>query len=369
MRGGNNLKKNSTHLTIDTFMMDAATNTTTATANSGRLAAEEDAGTAAVEDQLIEGERLVCSKYNKILAMKDGKGSCHEHGKRKRCEFLGCENFAQRKGLCLTHGKALHGYDRKKCTTPGCSTNAVMGGHCKAHGGKRLCMIEGCGRSLFQEKMCRFHYRATKGKSGSDWEPSITRVMGMVGWEVVEYLGINKNRGEIHVDCGWDDVFAISGVCQSWREAYIDYLNWIKPKIGLMPTLGFSERKLNVYGFLSYLAEDDRFRSATTIYVPCGKAERLLYRDVKARCRAMTKLIHRSWLMVNGDVEYGREGQGRHQCYCVYKHDKEYIEGETTWIKYAWDGKYEKVHEQQLVQLEQLVPRRRRTKPTNFYRG
>ncbi len=67
-----------------------------------------------------------------------------------------------------------------------------MGGHCKAHGGKCLCMIEGCCRSLFQEKICHFHYRATKGKSGSDWEPSITRVMGMVGLEVVEYLGIKK---------------------------------------------------------------------------------------------------------------------------------------------------------------------------------
>jgi hypothetical protein len=36
--------------------------------------------------------------------------------------------------------------------------------------------------------------------------------MGMVGLEVVEYLGINKNRGEIHVDYRWNDVFAISGV-------------------------------------------------------------------------------------------------------------------------------------------------------------
>ena len=52
------------------------------------------------------------------------------------------------------------------------------------------------------------------------------------------------------------------------------------------------------------------------------------------------KLAH-----VNGDVEYVREGQGRHQCYHVYKHDKEYIKGETDLIKYAWDGKYEKVQE------------------------
>jgi hypothetical protein len=66
------------------------------------------------------------------------------------------------------------------------------------------------------------------------------------------------------------------------EKASNDYLNWIKPKIGLLPTVQFSDMKLNVDGFLSYLAEDDRFRSATTIYVPCGIVERLLYRDVKA---------------------------------------------------------------------------------------
>jgi hypothetical protein len=191
----------------------------------------------------------------------------------------------------------------------------------------------------------------------------------MVGCEVLACLGMTKHNGEISVDCQWDDVFAITGVCQSWREASIDYLNWIKPKLGLMPSQGFAERKLNVDGFLSYLAEDDRFRSATTIYVPCGRVDKLFYGDVKAICPAMTKLIHKTWLMVNGNVEYVREGKGRHQCYRVYKHDKQYIEGETAWIRYAWDGKYQKVQEQQLVQLEQLVPLRRQTKPTNFYRG
>ena len=68
-------------------------------------------------------------------------------------------------------------------------------------------------------------------------------------------------------------MFAISGDCHSWREAYIDYLKWIKPRIELMPTLGFSNRKLNVdHGFLSYLAEDNsRFRSATTIMFHVGE--------------------------------------------------------------------------------------------------
>ena len=69
----------------------------------------------------------------------------------------------------------------------------------------------------------------------------------------------------------------------------------------------------------------------------------------------MTKLIHRTWLLVNGNV-------------WVYKHDKEYIAGETAWIKYTWDdGKYEKVDEEQLAQ--ELVQGKRKTKRTNFYRG
>ena len=90
------------------------------------------------------------------------------------------------------------------------------------------------------------------------------------------------------------------------REAYIEFENWIKPKIGMMPTWGYSARRLNVDGFLSYLAADERFRSAFTIYVPCGRADKLFHGDVKAICPAMTKLMHRTWLMVNGNV--------RHQC-------------------------------------------------------
>ena len=63
---------------------------------------------------------------------------------------------------------------------------------------------------------------------------------------------------------------------------------------------GFADRKLNVDGFLDYLSQDERFALAETIYVPCGTADKLLYGDVKARFPAMTKLIHRTWLLVNG---------------------------------------------------------------------
>jgi hypothetical protein len=331
-----------------------------------RLAAEEEA--ARGEAEQIEGERvsnIFCSKDGcNMKAMKDGRGLCHVHGIRKKCSHQDCKNMAQKGGLCVRHG-----YKKKTCATPGCNNNAVKSGVCITHGAKRSCMFAGCGKNIFKAKKCRFHYRCSLCNSEFDWDPSITRVMGMLGFEVLEYLGMAKNNGEICAIDRWDYVFAIAGVCTSWRAASLDYLNWIKPKIGLMPTQGFCERKLNVSGFLSYLEQDDRFWSATTVYVPCGKADRLYYRDVKAICPAMTTLIHRTWLMMNGNLEYVLEGQGRHPCYRVYKHDKEYIQGETAWIKYSWDGKYEKFQEEHLVQLEHLVLQERQPKRTNLDRG
>jgi hypothetical protein len=66
---------------------------------------------------------------------------------------------------------------------------------------------------------------------------------------------------------------------------------------------GFCERTLNVRGFLSYLDQNDGFRLATTIYVPCENANQSYYRDVKAICPAMTALVHKTWIMMNGNVE------------------------------------------------------------------
>ena len=85
-----------------------------------------------------------------------------------------------------------------------------------------------------------------------------------------------------------------------------------------MPSQGLAERKLNIEGFLDYLLEDERFALvAETIYVPCGNADKLFYDDVKARLPAMKKLIHKTWLLVNGKVEYVVQGKGRHPYYGV----------------------------------------------------
>ena len=86
------------------------------------------------------------------------------------------------------------------------------------------------------------------------------------------------------------------------------------------------------------LKEEERFRSAETIHVPCGRANNLLCRDVKAICPAMKKLNNKTWLMVNSIVEYVVEGKSSHPCYRMYRHDKKYTEGETSWIRYLLDG-------------------------------
>jgi hypothetical protein len=115
---------------------------------------------------------------------------------------------------------------------------------------------------------------------------------------------------------------------------------------------------LNVSGFLSYLKEEERFRSAETIHAPCGRANKLLYRDVKAICPAMKKLIHKTWLVVNGNVEYVVEGKSSHPCYRMYRHFKKYTEGETIWIRYHWDRRYTIVWEEDMKLLwnkQQLI--------------
>ena len=72
--------------------------------------------------------------------------------------------------------------------------------------------------------------------------------MSMLDVEILEYLGMTKNKGQICAIVGWwEDVFAITaGVCISHGGLHLhllslDYLNWIKPKIGIMPTQGFCE--------------------------------------------------------------------------------------------------------------------------------
>jgi hypothetical protein len=77
----------------------------------------------------------------------------------------------------------------------------------------------------------------------------------------------------------WENVIAFAGVCKSLKVSTETY----RLKIGVEPKEGGGGRKLNVTGFLSYL-DQDKFRLAETIYVPCAKSDKLLYCEVKAKC-------------------------------------------------------------------------------------
>jgi hypothetical protein len=217
--------------------------------------------------------------------------------------------MAQKKGVCMRRS-----YNKKTCSMHGCNKNAVRNGVCNSHGAKRSCMIKECNQAIFQERKC-----CSLCNSVFDWDPTITRIIEMLSFNVLEYLGMAKNKGEVCAIERWDNVFAIAGVCKSWRAASLDYLNWIKPKIGLMPTGGFCERKLNIGGFLSYLDQDDRFRLATTIYVPCGKADRVQRCKGKMTCNDHTYTQDLDY--DDGSVEYVVEGWSSHPCCKVYKHD------------------------------------------------
>ncbi len=109
------------------------------------------------------------------------------HGCCKRCSYQDCNNLEQQGALCVRHGSK-----KKQCMAGGCNNYAVKGCVCVTHGAKHSCIIVGCVKNMFQDKRCHFHYRCSFGYSGSDWEPSITRVMGMGGLEVIEYLGSKK---------------------------------------------------------------------------------------------------------------------------------------------------------------------------------
>ena len=80
---------------------------------------------------------------------------------------------------------------------------------------------------------------------------------------IQDYVGMNN----------WEHAITFAAVCKSWRIAAQGQL----AMIGVAPMEGGSKRKLNVTGFLSYLEEQVKFRSAERIYVPCGlKTDKLL---------------------------------------------------------------------------------------------
>ncbi len=94
---------------------------------------------------------------------------------------------------------------------------------------------------------------------------------------IQQYVGMNNCK----------NVLAFGSVCKSWKDATNQY----RLKVGVELMEGGDGRKLNVSGLLSYL-DQEKFQLAKTIYIPCGKADKLFYCDVKAKCPRMRLLIH-----------------------------------------------------------------------------
>ena len=84
---------------------------------------------------------------------------------RTKCSADGCNNIAQKGGICRMHGanKLEHTpkWGDQTCATDGCENKAyVVGGNCTKHGGKRLnakCSIDGCNSYALKGGVCIKH--------------------------------------------------------------------------------------------------------------------------------------------------------------------------------------------------------------------
>ncbi|KAL7539669.1 hypothetical protein ACHAWF_006475 [Thalassiosira exigua] len=73
-------------------------------------------------------------KVNGCLVVASGKGGmCQRHsGYKDRCNFEGCEKWAQRGGRCYSHGAQY-----RLCGVEGCTKKVQNSGRCFRHGAKK----------------------------------------------------------------------------------------------------------------------------------------------------------------------------------------------------------------------------------------
>jgi hypothetical protein len=113
--------------------------------------------------------------------------------------------------------------------------------------------------------------------------------------------------------------------------------------------VGGEDCQINVAAFLQCLTLD-KFRHTLCLFIPCGRADRLLYvKQIKAFCPSVQTIVHSKWLMMNEYFEEIQEGPSHFQVHRMYRHDKEFIPGTNVWIRWCWDGKYELVSKSKFV--------------------
>ncbi|KAL3664986.1 hypothetical protein V7S43_010161 [Phytophthora oleae] len=77
--------------------------------------------------------------------------STRRNANRARCQFAGCDKFAQTRGLCKAHGGG------SRCRDPQCNKLAQSRGLCIAHGGGRRCQFDGCKKLAQSKGYCISH--------------------------------------------------------------------------------------------------------------------------------------------------------------------------------------------------------------------
>ncbi|CAH0482874.1 unnamed protein product [Peronospora belbahrii] len=77
--------------------------------------------------------------------------SNRRNANRARCQFAGCDKFAQTRGLCKAHGGG------SRCRDPQCNKLAQSRGLCIAHGGGRRCQFDGCKKLAQSKGYCISH--------------------------------------------------------------------------------------------------------------------------------------------------------------------------------------------------------------------
>jgi hypothetical protein len=138
---------------------------------------------------------------------------------------------------------------------------------------------------------------------------------------VMEFVGM-ENREQVHT---------FAAVCKCWIHSSLPHLS----NIGKVPMDGGGECRLNVSAFL-HLLRSEHFRNVQAIFIPCGKTKGLFVNDIKRACPSVQRI---KWLMMNGSMEEIQEGEGRHPCYRVYRHDMPFTEGTNVWVQFEWDKK------------------------------
>ncbi len=133
----------------------------------------------------------------------------------------------------------------------------------------------------------------------------------------------------------WEWMLNLSYVHSSWKRIVGHHLS----KVGLVPMDGGANCKLNVTEFHAYITRPV-FQNVESIYIPCGKSDRLYVNDINQICPRVTCIYHSKWLPMISIEEFVIERFGHHSVYRVYKYDHPYAEGFNVWIKYLWDNRY-----------------------------